>query len=88
MCRFDINIAIEDNGICARQSVSCKNCALGCILGYNPDTEVVCHHKNVLMAANRVKYALDMGDYVLFDHNSDIIESLPKLFKWETSQHV
>ena len=53
---FDIDIAIEDGGICKRQRVNCLDCYVGKFLRGEPgDDPDLCNHKEVLVMADFVK---------------------------------
>lgn len=53
---FNVDIAIEDGGICKRQRVSCIDCHVGKFLRGEPgDDPDLCNHKEVLVVADFVK---------------------------------
>lgn len=55
MNKFDIDIAIEDDGICARQKIYCAVCPIGKTLGYDADVDQLCNHELVLELSKLVK---------------------------------
>lgn len=51
--QFNLEIAIEDKGICERQKVLCSECEMGVLLGYN-DKEQLCLFSEVYEQAQKI----------------------------------
>lgn len=51
---FDLDIAIEDEGVCTRQTVTCDCCAMGELLGYARKDQL-CPCNEVYEMAKKIK---------------------------------
>ena len=45
--KFNVEIALEDEGLCRRQTVPCAECEMGKVLGYDKKIDQICEAKFV-----------------------------------------